>query len=202
MAKERLKSPRARLFVALDLPDAVRAGIVAWGEEALADPALRPVAAESLHITLAFLGYLPEKEIARLAAIVEASSGPAPPIELRRSGAAAASGAGRGSSRCRPSRAGAVALQAELQERLVAARLYEPEKRPFWPHVTVARVRARSGVEAAGAASRGLRARCRRRCCSPSIASGSRSTVPNSSHRVRSTPRWRKSSCPKRAAVR
>ena len=24
---------------------------------------------------------------------------------------------------------------------MIAARLYEPEKRPFWPHVTVARVR-------------------------------------------------------------
>jgi RNA 2',3'-cyclic 3'-phosphodiesterase len=37
--------------------------------------------------------------------------------------------------------AGAVALQAGLEERLVAARFYEPEKRPFWPHLTVARVR-------------------------------------------------------------
>jgi 2'-5' RNA ligase len=32
-------------------------------------------------------------------------------------------------------------LQAGLGEKLVAARLYEPEKRLFWPHVTVARVR-------------------------------------------------------------
>ncbi len=32
-------------------------------------------------------------------------------------------------------------LQAGLEERLAAARLHEPEKRPFWPHVTVARVR-------------------------------------------------------------
>ena len=61
VAKERLKSPRARLFVALDLPDRVRNGIAAWGREQLGDPALRPVAEESLHITLAFLGYLPEK---------------------------------------------------------------------------------------------------------------------------------------------
>ena len=36
---------------------------------------------------------------------------------------------------------GTIALQAGLQEKLVAAGLYEPEKRPFWPHVTVARVR-------------------------------------------------------------
>ena len=32
-------------------------------------------------------------------------------------------------------------LQAGLQERLVEGRFYEPEKRPYWPHVTVARVR-------------------------------------------------------------
>jgi 2'-5' RNA ligase len=140
MAKQRLKSPRARLFVALDLPEAVRAGIVAWGREALADPALRPVAPQSLHVTLAFLGYLPEKEIPRLGEIVEASGGRAPSIEL-------------GDPVPRPERGrprlfalpaespGTIALQARLGEKLVEARLYEPEKRPFWPHVTVARVR-------------------------------------------------------------
>jgi exopolyphosphatase/guanosine-5'-triphosphate,3'-diphosphate pyrophosphatase len=69
VVKERLKSPRARLFVALDLPDQAREGIVAWGREALADPALRPVAPESLHITLAFLGYRPEKEIEEIAEV-------------------------------------------------------------------------------------------------------------------------------------
>lgn len=140
MARERLKSPRARLFVALDLPNRVRAGVVEWGHEALADPTLRSVKPESLHITLAFLGYLPEKEIPRLAEIVEASRGSAPSIEL-------------GDPVPRPERGhprlfalpaespGTIALQRALEEKLVAARLFEPEKRPFWPHVTVARVR-------------------------------------------------------------
>src|SRR5262245_13605010 len=82
MAKERLKSPRARLFVALDLPEPEREGIAAWGRKGLADPALRPVAVESLHITLAFLGWKAEKEIPRLAEIVAESRGPAPAIEL------------------------------------------------------------------------------------------------------------------------
>lgn len=140
MAKERLKSPRARLFVALDLPDRVREGIAAWGRGALVDPALRPVKLESLHVTLAFLGYVPEKEIPRLAQLVEASKGRAPSIEL-------------GDPVQRPERgrprlyvlpvesSGTIALQAELGGRLIAAGLYKPEKRPFWPHVTVARVR-------------------------------------------------------------
>ena len=35
----------------------------------------------------------------------------------------------------------AIELQAELQAALVDAGVYEPEKRPFWPHVTLARVR-------------------------------------------------------------
>jgi 2'-5' RNA ligase len=35
----------------------------------------------------------------------------------------------------------AVAVQAGLERELVARRLYEPEKRPFWAHVTVARVK-------------------------------------------------------------
>jgi 2'-5' RNA ligase len=140
MAKERLKSPRVRLFVALELPEAVREGIVAWGREALADPALRPLSPESLHITLAFLGYLAEKEIERLAAILGEVESRAASIELR--DPVAVPPRGRARLFALPAESpGAVSLQAELQERLVAARLYKPEKRPFWSHVTVARVR-------------------------------------------------------------
>jgi 2'-5' RNA ligase len=140
MAKERLKSPRARLFVALDLPDGAKAAIAAWGGRELADPALRPVAEESLHVTLAFLGWTAERDAPRLAEIVESCAVPAPRIAL-------------GEPVSRPERGrprlialpvdspATVALQAGLQEKLVAARLYEPERRPFWPHVTVARVR-------------------------------------------------------------
>jgi RNA 2',3'-cyclic 3'-phosphodiesterase len=140
MAKERLKSPRARLFVALDLPEWVRAGIATWGREALGDPAMRPVPPQSLHITLAFLGFLPEREVERLAAVVGEVAGPATEVEL-------------GDPVPRPERGrprlfalpaaspDAISLQRGLEEKLVAARLYRPEKRPFWPHVTVARVR-------------------------------------------------------------
>lgn len=140
MAKERLKSPRARLFVALDLPEAVRSGIEAWGREELGDPALRPVRREALHVTLAFLGYRAEKEIPRLAEIVGASGGAVPRIALR--DPVAKPSPSRARLFALPAESpSAIALQAELQERLVAERLYEPEDRPFWPHVTVARVR-------------------------------------------------------------
>ena len=141
MTKERLKSPRARLFVALDLPQAMVEGIVAWGRRELCDPALRVVPPESLHITLAFLGWTAEKEIGRLEKVVAALRSPTPTIEL---GDPVAKPAAR-----RPrlfalpvSSAGAVALQAELEGELVAVGLYEPERRPFWPHVTIARVKS------------------------------------------------------------
>lgn len=142
MAQERLKSPRVRLFVALDLPDEVRAGLGAWGEEALADPALRPVPAENLHVTLAFLGYRPEKEVGRIAAAVEECAGPAPLVELLDPVPRPPLGKGKPRLFALPVVSpGTELLQAALRERLVAEHLYEPEKRPFWPHLTLARVR-------------------------------------------------------------
>jgi 2'-5' RNA ligase len=140
VAKERLKSPRARLFVALDLPEELREGIVAWGRRELRDPALRVVPPRSLHITLAFLGYLPEKRIGRLAEIVGSLEAGAPAIELGEPVAKPTSRRARLFALPATS-PGAVELQGELEDELVGERLYEPEKRPFWPHVTVARVR-------------------------------------------------------------
>jgi RNA 2',3'-cyclic 3'-phosphodiesterase len=140
VAKERLKSPRARLFVALDLPDEVREGIVAWQHSELSDEALRVVGPQNLHVTLAFLGYLPEKAIGSVAEVVNAVSATAPRIELAPEPVAKPRGRPRLLALDAVSEQ-AVALQAELERELVARRLYKPEKRPFWSHVTVARVR-------------------------------------------------------------
>lgn len=140
MAKERLKSPRARLFIAIDIPEEVRAGLRSWGARALADPALRPVRPESLHITLAFLGYRPEKDIDRLAEIVAGGGAQAPEVELRDPVARPSARRARLYALLAPS-AGVDEIQAGLQDALVADGLYKPEKRPFWSHLTVARVR-------------------------------------------------------------
>lgn len=145
MAKQRLKSPRSRLFVALDLPGAVRERLGGWGVGALADPALRPVPAENLHVTLAFLGWCWQKDIPRIAEVVHGvDAGPpemafAPaPVPVRWRGATTLFALEIASP-------DTVELQAAVEERLVAAGLYEPEKRPFWPHITVARVRKEKG---------------------------------------------------------
>lgn len=141
VAEERPKSPRARLFVALDLPDDLREGVAAWGGEELRDPALRPVAPESLHITLAFLGHRPVEGIERIAAVLDEKAGPAARVELR--DPEQRPPRGRARVYALPALSpGAEALQAGISRGLREAGLYEPEKRPYWPHVTVARVRS------------------------------------------------------------
>jgi RNA 2',3'-cyclic 3'-phosphodiesterase len=156
MAKERLKSPRARLFVALDLPDRVRGGLEAWQARAVTDPALRPVDPAALHVTLCFLGYHPERAIESVASEVTAigsrsveirfEADPAP-VPAKRPRLFAAEGQSRAAS----------VLQAELEERLVAARFYKPEKREFWTHVTVARVRSERGSRGRGGRGKPMR---------------------------------------------
>ena len=129
------------MFVALDLPDAVVQGIARWQAEALGDDALRPMRPETLHVTLCFLSYQPEKAVPRIAERI-ASVG-ARPVELHFEPEASARPKGRprlyaigGASES------ATALQEELAQTLAAEGFYKPEKRGFWPHVTVARVRS------------------------------------------------------------
>lgn len=133
-----------RLFVALDLPTGVREGIAGWGERELRDPALRPVVAENLHVTLAFLGHRDEAEVEPISAAVTAAAsavGEAPWMELGEP--EARPGRGRPRVFALPVRSeGAEELQAGLVGQLKEADLYEDEKRRFWPHVTVARVRS------------------------------------------------------------
>ncbi len=140
MTKERLKRPRARLFVALDLPEQVREGLVAWQREALTDAALRRVAAEALHVTLCFLAYHPERAVERIAEVVQ---GMEPrPIRIRFDAESVPVPSNRPRLFAIDARSeAAIELQAELSDALVAERFYKPENRDFWPHVTVARIK-------------------------------------------------------------
>ena len=141
MAKERLKSPRARLFVALDLPQDVRVGLVDWQRTALADPALRVVRPEALHMTLVFLGYHAEKEIKAIAKAAFGIDAQAPAVELAREPVGVPGGKRPRLIALAAHSDEAVALQKQVEERLAEADFYEPEKRPFWPHLTMARVK-------------------------------------------------------------
>lgn len=142
MSKPRLGSPRIRAFIALDLPAGVREQLADWQQRELVDPALRVVAAQNLHLTLVFLGFIAEKRIPEVAAIVHAIDSTGPELELQPFPVGKGGGRKRPGLFTIPARADeVVALQADLQRELVAERLYKPERRPFWPHLTVARVR-------------------------------------------------------------
>jgi RNA 2',3'-cyclic 3'-phosphodiesterase len=141
VAKERLKSPRARLFVALDLPQDVRAGLVDWQRTALADPALRVLRPEALHLTLVFLGYQNEKDVKAIAKEAFDVDSQAPAVELVREPVGVPPGKRPRLIALAANSDETVALQKQVEERLVEGRFYEPEKRAFWPHLTVARVK-------------------------------------------------------------
>ena len=130
--------------MALDLPGRERAALAVWRDELIAGRAdLRPVAEEALHVTLAFLGYRPEKEIAAIAEAVAGAVGAAERPRLVAAGVVPLP----------PRRPRLFALdlddpegtcgvlQQSVSDALEAGRFYKPEKRPFWPHVTLARVK-------------------------------------------------------------
>jgi RNA 2',3'-cyclic 3'-phosphodiesterase len=133
----------ARLFAALELPAPVRTALGTFGRAAAAgDFALRAVGDNALHVTLAFLGHRPLDDIEPACeAVREAAAGPVAALSL---------GAALWLAPRRPhvltvevvDRDGAlIALQERLVAALVDAVGYEPDRRRFRPHVTVARVR-------------------------------------------------------------
>jgi RNA 2',3'-cyclic 3'-phosphodiesterase len=156
MARERPGSPRLRMFVALELPDDLRERIVAWQEEAFGRRRdLRPVTRYSLHVTLVFLGYQAERDVERIAEVAFAQQ--AQPFGLTPEELVEVPP--------RRPRLYAIGMkdhdealgrwQAGLAERLHEGGFYEPEKRPFWPHVTVARFKQTERHRTAGGARGG-----------------------------------------------
>jgi 2'-5' RNA ligase len=139
-----VSGPRARLFLALDLPEEAREGLVAW-RDALVDGRrdLRPVRPDALHVTLVFLGWQDESAAERIAEVAFEALPVAPPPRLTPAGVRSVpprdprlfaldleDGDGR-----------ATALQAAVSAALEEGGWYRPEKRPFWPHLTLARVK-------------------------------------------------------------
>jgi 2'-5' RNA ligase len=133
---------RIRLFCALRLPPGTVEGLVEWQGRAFADARdVRVLSAHHLHITLAFLGHQPVEEIdAILGALREAATAAASPLlsvrryrETRSVGMLALDDEG----------GRAQGIAQDLQGRLEALGVYEPERREWLPHVTVLRFRTR-----------------------------------------------------------
>lgn len=132
------------MFVALDLPEGSRSELWRWVEGAVAPRSgLRAVPADHLHLTLAFLGWQDE---AAAASIAEDVFGAAAGLERPR----LIPGEVRAVPPRRPrlfaldlsdEEGRALALQAAVSAVLEQSGVYRPERRPWWPHVTVARVK-------------------------------------------------------------
>jgi len=130
---------RLRLFCALTLADGVVAQLSEWQADELAGGG-RVVAHEHLHLTLAFLGARPAGELAAIgSALRDAATAVAGPIVLEPVRYRETRSVGMLVLADEDGRA--TRLAVDLHERLERLGVYEPEKRPWLPHVTVLRFR-------------------------------------------------------------
>ena len=151
-----------RLFIAVELPETVKAALVAAQERLRrAGPPVRWVAPAAMHLTLRFLG---ETDVALLPGLAAAlrdtlAAHRAVPLHLTTAGAFPSLGrpsviwAGVGGASAALGR-----MAADLEEALVALGLPR-EPKPFRAHLTLGRVRREAGreqLERLGAAIRAL----------------------------------------------
>jgi 2'-5' RNA ligase len=128
---------RIRLFLALELPPAVVDAIVRWGEEHLS----RGRRVTSFHVTLAFLGRQPRSVLGPVVDVLRHEAAETEPFRLepvryRETRSVGMLVLGDSSGR-------ATALAERVQLGLERLGVYERERRPWLPHVTVLRFRER-----------------------------------------------------------
>jgi RNA 2',3'-cyclic 3'-phosphodiesterase len=139
-----------RAFIAIELDDSVRVGLEQLQRRLRAEPIsgfVRWVAPSSMHLTLKFLGDVDSARVPHVMAVVKAACAGVAPFEL------AVRGAGCFPNYQRPNVVwagliGAVQPVTALAQRIESgcAQLgFEPEDRPFSPHLTLGRVGRETG---------------------------------------------------------
>jgi 2'-5' RNA ligase len=132
------------MFLALDLPDPARDELARWRDALLSSRGdVRLVRPDALHVTLVFLGWQDESAADRIAEtafgalpagrpprLAAKEIRPVPPRNARLFALDLDDDGGR-----------AGRLQGAMSDALEAGGWYRPEKRPFWPHITLARVK-------------------------------------------------------------
>jgi RNA 2',3'-cyclic 3'-phosphodiesterase len=130
---------RLRLFLALELGRDVEAALGSWADSYLVGEGCRRV--HSFHVTLAFLGARPASELPAIVGALrestaECASFTLAPVRYRETRAV-------GMLVLDDPSGEATRLAERLQERLETLGVYERERRPWLPHVTVVRFRER-----------------------------------------------------------
>ena len=132
---------RLRLFVACDLPHEAERAVAAWQHAELSrydDLRVMP----TLHLTLAFLGGIDRARVADLERVLAGVEWRRTECRFKEPLFLPAHGKRRVVALELDDPAGTLRrLQADVSAGLAAEGLYEPEKRPWLPHVTVARFR-------------------------------------------------------------
>lgn len=132
---------RLRLFLALELPEDVVAGLVSWGKLHLVGG--RPVS--SFHITLAFLGSQPRSALGTILGLLREEAAATRPFRLDPVRYRETLSVGM-LVLADPS-GEAARLADRLQRRLEGAGVYRREERRWLPHVTVLRFRERPRLD-------------------------------------------------------
>jgi 2'-5' RNA ligase len=135
-----------RLFLGFRLPDAIVPRVARWQREELGAPdRARLVPDENLHFTIAFLGSRPAGELAAIAealhAGVEGAVRPVlTPVRYRETRSV-------GMLVFDDKEGHATRIAEDVHGRLARLGVYEPERRPWLPHLTVVRFRERPRLE-------------------------------------------------------
>jgi 2'-5' RNA ligase len=133
-----------RAFIAIELPPTVRESLVSLRDRfRKSDAAASWVKDDNLHLTLRFLGDVPEPDLARLSEYLAEKSAACAPLRL------CVCGAGAFPNPRRPSvvwvgvetlSGDLIAIQAHTENAARSIGL-PPEPKPFHPHITLARIR-------------------------------------------------------------
>jgi RNA 2',3'-cyclic 3'-phosphodiesterase len=140
-----------RLFVALDPPAALRDQLARRAAAVARGIGGRPTPADKLHVTLAFLGAVPEDRISAVERQLHHACRGHRPIVTRTAGTAGVPRAARSrivAAALEDADGAIAALAADIGAAVAPLAPGFRPTTPFWPHVTLARLRRPSAVAA------------------------------------------------------
>jgi len=138
-----------RTFVAIELPDDLRAEVIAYQHKLQSfDAQIRWVKPEQMHITLKFLGEIDQNQLNLLDELFQVVAKPTAPFEVNLQGLGAFPNLRRPSILWAGVTTGAEALSGLAgQVEVASAELgFKKEKRGFNPHLTLGRLKSPKGL--------------------------------------------------------